>query len=86
MSLLVRFSPESLTSDRYDEVKRRLNEAGHWPEVCKKSMQAMAADMRGKIEPRFFETYSIEQLRGLSSRELEALGRLCDPLIARPGA
>ncbi len=31
MSLLVRFSPESLTSDRYDEVKRRLNEAGHWP-------------------------------------------------------
>jgi hypothetical protein len=31
MSVLVRFSPESLTSDRYDEVKRRLNEAGHWP-------------------------------------------------------
>ena len=31
MSLLVRFSPESLTSDRYDEVKRRLTEGGHWP-------------------------------------------------------
>jgi hypothetical protein len=31
MSMLVRFSPESLTSDKYDEVKRRLNEAGHWP-------------------------------------------------------
>ena len=31
MSMLVRFSPESLTADRYDEVKRRLNEAGHWP-------------------------------------------------------
>lgn len=31
MSMLVRFSPESLTADKYDEVKRRLNEAGHWP-------------------------------------------------------
>jgi hypothetical protein len=31
MSMLVRFSPESLTGDRYDEAKRRLNEAGHWP-------------------------------------------------------
>ena len=31
MSMLARFSPESLTSDKYDEVKRRLNEAGHWP-------------------------------------------------------
>ncbi len=31
MSMLVRFSPESLTSDKYDEIKRRLDEAGHWP-------------------------------------------------------
>jgi hypothetical protein len=31
MSLLVRFSPESLTSEGYDDVKRRLNEAGIWP-------------------------------------------------------
>ena len=31
MSMLARFSPESLTSDRYDELKRRLNEAGHLP-------------------------------------------------------
>jgi hypothetical protein len=31
MSMLARFSPESLTSDKYDEVKRRLNDAGHWP-------------------------------------------------------
>lgn len=31
MSMLVRFSPESLTSDQYDDVKRRLNDAGHWP-------------------------------------------------------
>lgn len=31
MSLLVRFSPESLTRDRYDEVKRQLDDGGHWP-------------------------------------------------------
>lgn len=31
MSMLVRFSPESMTAETYDEIKRRLNEAGHWP-------------------------------------------------------
>src|SRR5688572_29293211 len=53
-----------------------VNEAGHFPEVCKKSLQAMAADMRGRIDPRFFETYSLDQLSSLSSRELEIMGRL----------
>ncbi len=60
------------------------NEAGHFPEVCKKSMQAMVADMRGKIDPRLFETYSIKALQGLSPRELEAFGRLTAPIIAEP--
>ncbi|MDQ6820359.1 MAG: hypothetical protein M3076_08505 [Actinomycetota bacterium] len=31
MSILVRFSPESLTADKYNDIKRRLNDAGHWP-------------------------------------------------------
>ncbi len=31
MSILVRFSPEGLTSDQYDEVMRRLTDAGQWP-------------------------------------------------------
>jgi hypothetical protein len=31
MSILIRFSPESMTGDRYDEVRRRINDAGHWP-------------------------------------------------------
>jgi molybdopterin-dependent oxidoreductase alpha subunit len=62
-----------------------VNETGHFPEVCKKSLQAMTADMRGKIDPAFFETYSLKQLEELSSRELEALGRITEPLIARPG-
>jgi len=61
------------------------NEAGRWPEVCKKSLQAMIGDMQGRIEPRFFERYSIDELRRLSSRELEACGRLTEPLIGAPG-
>src|SRR3979411_380812 len=48
------------------------NEAGLFPEVCKKSMQAMAADMRGRIEPRLFEKYSVDEFKGFSSREIEA--------------
>ena len=31
------------------------NEAGHWPEVCKKSLQAMVADMQKGLKPEFFE-------------------------------
>jgi molybdopterin-dependent oxidoreductase alpha subunit len=60
------------------------NEAGHWPEVCKKSLQAMVADMQKGIEPAFFAKYSIAQLRTLSSRELESCGRLTAPLYAGP--
>ena len=36
-----------------------VNEAGHFPEVCKKSLQAMVADMQGAIRAEFFSTYSI---------------------------
>ena len=31
MSMLVRFSPEGLTTEQYEASKRRLSEAGHWP-------------------------------------------------------
>ena len=61
------------------------NEKGHFPEFCKKSLQAMAADMQGKIEERFFEQYSIAQMRGFSPREMEMMGRLTWPLYAGPG-
>lgn len=61
------------------------NEAGHFPEVCKKSLQAMVADMRGRIEPEFFSRYTVAQLQTLSPRELEHLGRLTTPLILEPG-
>jgi molybdopterin-dependent oxidoreductase alpha subunit len=62
-----------------------VNEAGHFPEVCKKSLQAMASDMQGRIAPDFFARYSVDQLRTLSPRELESCGRLVDPVYCGPG-
>jgi molybdopterin-dependent oxidoreductase alpha subunit len=61
------------------------NEAGHFPEVCKKSIQAQAGDMAGAIPEAFFRNTPIGKLAWLSPRELEALGRLAFPLIAEPG-
>lgn len=63
-----------------------VNERGSFPEVCKKSLQAMAADMQGAIQPEFWRTYSVAELQGMTPRELEACGRLVDPVIKRPGA
>lgn len=61
-----------------------VNEKGHFPEVCKKSIQAMAADLRGPINPQLFAEFSLAQLATLTSRELERLGRLTVPLYAGP--
>jgi molybdopterin-dependent oxidoreductase alpha subunit len=63
-----------------------VNEAGHFPEVCKKSFQAMVADMQGAVKPSFFETYSLPQLRRFSPREMEHSGRLVQPVILEKGS
>jgi molybdopterin-dependent oxidoreductase alpha subunit len=63
-----------------------VNEAGHFPEVCKKSLQAMVADMQGAIRPEFWREYPLARLRQLSPRELESCGRLVEPVIFAPGA
>jgi molybdopterin-dependent oxidoreductase alpha subunit len=60
------------------------NELGLWPEVCKKSFQAMVADMQSAITPEFFAKFSLAQLQALSPRELELCGRLTTPLHAGP--
>jgi molybdopterin-dependent oxidoreductase alpha subunit len=60
------------------------NEAGHWPEVCKKSLQAMVGDMQAGLQSEFFQRYGFAELRSFSSRELEACGRLTQPLYAGP--
>src|ERR1700741_2609997 len=63
-----------------------VNEAGHFPEVCKKSLQAMAADMQGAVKETFFSTYAIPQLRAFSPREMESAGRLTSPMLRSEGA
>jgi len=60
------------------------NEQGHWPEVCKKSLQAMVGDMQAGLRAEFFQRYGFAELRRLSSRELEVCGRLTQPLYAGP--
>ncbi len=62
-----------------------VNEAGSFPEVCKKSMQAMASDMQSGIEPTFWKNNSLAELQKLSPRQLEYLGRLLHPVRYRAG-
>jgi molybdopterin-dependent oxidoreductase alpha subunit len=61
------------------------NEAGHFPEFCKKSVQATAADMQPPIPLDFFDRHSIDQLAGRTPRELENLGRLAYPVVRDSG-
>jgi molybdopterin-dependent oxidoreductase alpha subunit len=62
-----------------------VNERGSFPEVCKKSVQAMAADIQAAIRPEFFARFGFRELRALTPRELERSGRLAAPLHAGPG-
>ena len=61
-----------------------VDERRSFPEICKKSVQAMAADMQGPIPPEFFERNGFDALRRLTPRELEHAGRLVQPLYAGP--
>jgi molybdopterin-dependent oxidoreductase alpha subunit len=57
-----------------------VNELGQFPEVCKKSLQAMVADMQGAIRSDFWQRYGPRELQRFSPRELEACGRLVEPV------
>jgi molybdopterin-dependent oxidoreductase alpha subunit len=61
------------------------NERGSSPEVCKKSIQAQAADMQPPIAEAFFATHRIEALERWSARQLEAAGRIGFPLLWEHG-
>jgi len=61
-----------------------VNEIGHFPEVCKKSLQAMAADMQKAVPAALLEKADWSWLEGLSPRQLETSGRLTTPLYAGP--
>lgn len=63
-----------------------VNEAGHFPEVCKKSVQAQAADMGRVIDESTIGSMGFTELEQLTSAQAEALGRLAFPIIADPGA
>ena len=63
-----------------------VNEVGHFPEVCKKSVQAQAADMQPAIPESYFRAHDLTALRRLSSAQAENLGRLGFPIALRPGA
>jgi molybdopterin-dependent oxidoreductase alpha subunit len=63
-----------------------VNEAGHFPEVCKKSVQAQAADMGRVISEQDLAATSLADLERFTSAQMEALGRLTFPIIATPGA
>jgi molybdopterin-dependent oxidoreductase alpha subunit len=61
-----------------------VNEAGHFPEVCKKSVQAQAGDMHAGINEDVFSKMSINDLGHLTPAEIERLGRLVFPIMAGP--
>lgn len=62
-----------------------VNEAGHWPEFCKKSVQAQAADMTGVINEDFLSRTSVKHFKAMSARELENLGRIAFPMVLEEG-
>lgn len=61
-----------------------VNEGGYFPEVCKKSFQAMVSDMQAGITAEFFARYGFRELRSFSSRQMESSGRLVNPVYAGP--
>ena len=62
-----------------------VNESGHFPEVCKKSVQAQAGDMQGPIPEGALPGLPFRRLEAMTSGELERLGRIAFPLIADDG-
>ncbi len=62
-----------------------VNERGSFPEVCKKSMQAMASDMQPAITAEFWSKYSVSELQTWTPRQLEYAGRLIQPVLHERG-
>jgi anaerobic selenocysteine-containing dehydrogenase len=59
------------------------NEKREYPSVCNKSIQAQSTDIQPPIPREIFD-HSIAELKQLSARELENLGRLNFPLYKAP--
>lgn len=63
-----------------------VNEAGQFPQVCIKSLQAMVGDLQGAIPTTFWSDHTVAELQTWTSRQLEHCGRLVQPLLLRAGA
>jgi molybdopterin-dependent oxidoreductase alpha subunit len=63
-----------------------VNEQGSFPEVCKKSIQAMAADMQPAITADFWQKHPRQQMSRWTPRQLEASGRLIQPVLYEEGS
>lgn len=61
------------------------NEAGDFPSVCNKSIQAQSTDIQAAI-PIEVLTHSLSDLRELDGHEIEHLGRLATPIYKRKDA
>ncbi len=61
-----------------------IDEAGRFPEVCKKSIQAAAGDLAPPIPEAKLRELDFERLGALGSAGLQALGRVGFPLLAGP--
>ena len=61
------------------------NEQGEFPSVCNKSVQAQSTDIQPPIPTEIF-SHTLEDMRELTGREMERLGRLNTPLHKKPGA
>lgn len=62
-----------------------VNERGSFPEVCKKSIQAMASDMQPAITADFWNRHSVAELQSWTPRQLEVSGRLIQPVLYSRG-
>jgi molybdopterin-dependent oxidoreductase alpha subunit len=61
------------------------NELGEFPSVCNKSIQAQSTDIQPPIPSAVF-THSLNELRELSPKELENIGRLGSPIFKAKAA
>ncbi|MFT4767952.1 MAG: molybdopterin-dependent oxidoreductase alpha subunit [Glaciecola sp.] len=60
------------------------NEAGEFPSVCNKSVQAQSTDVQPAIPSEFFD-HSLDEIRELTPKELEHAGRLGTPVFKAAG-
>ena len=60
------------------------NELGEFPSVCNKSIQAQSTDIQPAIPSEVF-SHTLDELRELSPKELEHIGRLGAPIFKAKG-